>query len=168
MAITKSFQNYGTIPSAIISDGALNTIPLWAVTTLSLSQTYHLPPIGSSGAKAIVSTHDDTISLNGVLIGADRYTWKLLLERIAEASKRGTALGALTGGKVGGLILVTSMTIRTDMQIQSLSFTVSATKRDAIDVAITMAHMPLPSALGSLLGAASVGVGALVDFSIGG
>jgi len=164
MAITKSFQNYGTIPSAIISDGALNTIPLWAVTTLSLSQTYHLPPIGSSGAKAIVSTHDDTISLSGILVGAERYAWKLLLERIAEASKRGTALGALTGSKVGGLILVTSMTIRTDMQIQSLSFTVSATKRDVIDVAITMAHMPLPSALGSLFSAVSVGVGALADF----
>ena len=160
MAITKSFQNYGTIPSAIISDGALNTIPLWAVTTLSLSQTYHLPPIGSSGAKAIVSTHDDTISMSGILIGAERYAWKLLLERIAEASKRGTALGALTGG----LILVTSMTIRTDMQIQSLTFSVSAAKRDAIDVSITMAHMPLPSALGALFSAASIGVGALADF----
>jgi hypothetical protein len=34
---------------------------LWAVTALSLSETYHLPPIGLSGAKAIVSTHDDTI-----------------------------------------------------------------------------------------------------------
>lgn len=164
MAITKSFQNYGTIPSAIISDGALNTIPLWAVTTLCLRQIYHLPPIGSSGAKAIVSTHDDTITLNGILIGAERYSWKLLLERIAEASKRGTALSAFTGGKVGGLILVTSMTIRTDMQIQSLSFTVSATKRDVIDVAITMAHMPLPSALGPLFSAVSVGIGALADF----
>jgi hypothetical protein len=164
MAITKSFQNYGTIPSAIISDGGLNTIPLWAVTTLSLNQAYHLPPIGSAGAKAIVSTHDDTISLSGILVGAERYTWKLLLERLAEASKRGTALSAYTGGKVGGLILVTSMTIRTDMQIQSLSFTVSSAKRDAIDVSITMAHMPLPSALGALFSAASIGVGALADF----
>jgi len=165
MAITKSFQNYGAVPSAIISDGALNTIPLWAVTTLSLSQTYHLPPIGSSGAKAIVSTHDDTISLNGVLVGAERYAWKLLLERVAEASKRGTALSAYTGGKVGGLILVTSMTIRTDMQIQSLTFSVSSAKRDVIDVAVTMAHMPLPSALGALFSAASVGIGALTDFA---
>ncbi|MBE9111411.1 hypothetical protein IQ273_18565 [Nodosilinea sp. LEGE 07298] len=164
MAITKSFQNYGTIPSAIISDGALNTIPLWAVTALSLSQTYHLPPIGSSGARAIVSTHDDTISLNGILVGAERYAWKLALERIAEASKRGTALGALTGGKVGGLILVTSMTIRTDMQIQALLFNVSSTKRDVIDVGITMTHMPLPSALGVLFSAVSVGIGALADF----
>jgi phage protein U len=164
MVITKSFQNYGTIPSAIISDGALNTIPLWAVTTLSLSQTYHLPPIGSSGARAIVSTHDDTISLNGVLIGAERYTWKLALERLAEASKRGTALSAYSGGKVGGLILITSMTIRTDMQIKSLMFNVSASKRDVIDVAITMEHMPLPSALGALFSAVSVGVGALADF----
>jgi hypothetical protein len=164
MGITKSFQNYGTIPSAIISDGGLNTIPLWAVTTLALNQAYHLPPIGSSGARAIVSTHDDTISMSGILVGAERYSWKLLLERLAEASKRGTVLGSLTGGKVGGLILITSMTIRTDMQIQSLSFTVSSAKRDAIDVSISMAHMPLPSSLGSLLNIASVGVGALSDF----
>jgi hypothetical protein len=83
MAITKSFQNYSTIPSAIISDGGLLTIPLWAVTTMSLSEQYHLPPIGSTGARAIVSTHDDEISLSGLLVGFERYTWKFALERLA-------------------------------------------------------------------------------------
>lgn len=151
-----------TKPSAILSDGVL-TIPLYAVTSLSLNESYHLPPIGSSGAKAIVSTHDDTITLNGLLVGPERYTWKLTLERMAESSKRGSILSKISQGKFSGLILITSMTIRTDMQIQSLSFTVSATKRDVIDVAITMAHMPLPSGLGALLNA-SVGIGALADF----
>lgn len=163
MAITKSFQKYLAVPSAIISDGIL-TIPLWAVTSMSLSETYHLPPIGSSTMKAIVATHDDTISLSGVLVGAERFAWKLALETLAESSKRGTALGALTGGKVSGLILVTSMTIRTDMQIQSLSFNASAGKRDVIDVSISMAHMPLPGGLSKLLDVASVGVAALADF----
>ena len=154
---------YTSLPSAIISDGAL-AVPLWAVTSISLSESYHLPPIGSSGAKAIVSTHDDTVSLSGLLVGPDRYAWKLELETLADVSKRGGALAAATGGRAGGLILITSMTIRTDMQIQSLSFTASAAKRDALDVSLSLAHMPLPGALAKLLDTASLAVGALSDW----
>jgi len=181
VAITKSFQRYDSVPSAIISTGALPLptalgkvfdvaaiavgalVPIWAVTTMSLSETYHLPPIGSSGVKAIVATHDDTISLAGVLVGAERFAWKLALENMAEISKRGGLITSLTGGRISGLILITSMTIRTDMQIQSLTFSASAAKRDALDVSISMAHMPLPGALGKLLDVASIGVGALAD-----
>jgi hypothetical protein len=164
MAITRSFQRYLEVPSAIISDGSIWTIPLWAVTAMTLTEAYHLPPIGSSASRSIASTHDDTVSLTGVLVGTERYAWKLGLETLAEASKRGTALAAYTGGAASGLILITSMTIRTDMQIQSLSFTASSAKRDALDVTISLAHMPLPSALGKLLDLASIGVGALADF----
>jgi phage protein U len=158
-----TFQRYDVIPSAIISDGLL-PVPLWAVTAMSLSESYHLPPIGSSGARAVVATHDDTITLSGVLVGTERFAWKFALETMAETSKRGGALAALSGGKFSGLILITSMTIRTDMQVQSLSFSAAAAKRDALDVSITMVHMPLPGALGKLLDLASVGVGALADF----
>ena len=163
MAITRSFLTYAAVPSAIVSDGAL-TVPLWAVSAMTLTESYHLPPIGSTAARSIVSTHDDTITLSGVLVGAERYTWKLMLETMAESSKRGSALSAYTGGKVGGLILVTSLTIRTDMHVQSLTFGVSAAKRDSIDVGLTMVHMPLPSVLGKLLDVASLAVGALADF----
>jgi hypothetical protein len=159
-----SFQSYATTPSAIISDG-ITSVPLWAVTSLSLSESYHLPPIGSSVAKALVATHDDTVSLSGILIGSERFAWKLALETLAESSKRGSALSSLTQGKVSGLILVTSLTIRTDMQVQSLTFSSSAAKRGVIDVAITLAYMPLPGALGKLLDVASLGVAALTDWS---
>jgi hypothetical protein len=154
-----SYQEYGHIPSAVLSDGIL-TIPIWAVTTMTLTETYRLPPIGSSGAKAIVSTHDDAISLSGVLLGTERFAWKLALETLAETSKRGGAMGAISG-----LVLVTTMTIRTDMQVQSLSFTASSTKREALDVSISLAYMPKPSALGALLDVASVAVGSLLDFA---
>jgi hypothetical protein len=162
VGLTSSFQSYDVIPSAIVSDGIL-TVPLWAVTQMTLSEAYHLPPIGSAGSKTVVPTHDDTITLNGVLVGAERHAWKFALETLAEASKRGSALASFTGGKVGGLILVTSMTIRTDMQVQSLTFTASAGKRDALDVTITLAHLPLPGGLGKLLDVASIGVGLLAD-----
>ncbi len=158
-----TFQKYDVIPSAIISDGIL-PVPLWAVTAMTLSQTYHLPPIGSKGARAIVAAHDDTITLTGILAGKERFAWKLALETMAETSKRGGALAAFTGGKAGGLILITSMTIRTDMQVQTLSFSASSAKRDVLDVSISMVHMPLPGALGKLLDVASIGIGALADF----
>jgi hypothetical protein len=159
-----SFQNYATIPSAIVSDGIV-VIPLWAVTQISLTETYHLPPIGSSGAKALVATHDDSVTLQGVLVGPERFTWKLMLETLADEARRGSALSTFTGGKVGGLILVTSMTIRTDMQIQSLSFSASSSKREVLDVTLQMAYMPLPGALGTLLNMATAAVGALSDFA---
>lgn len=157
-----SFQQYDVMPSAIISDGIV-IVPLWGVTAMSLSQTYHLPPIGSKGARAVVATHDDTITLTGMLVGVERFAWKLALETLAETSKRGGALAAFTGGKFSGLILVTSMTIRTDMQVQTLSFSASAAKRNVLDVSIAMAHMPLPGAFGKLLDVASIGIGALAD-----
>jgi hypothetical protein len=189
MAGRRSFQKYGkstitlagetggyevkkvdvelTKPSALISDGIV-TIPLYAVTTMSLNETYHLPAIGSSGMRAIISTHDDTISLSGVLVGPERYAWKMSLEQLAEASKRGSALARFTGGRFSGLILVTSLTVRTDMQIQSLGFSVSAAKRGAIDVTVSMVHAPLPSALHKLLdvvNVAALGIAGLADWA---
>ena len=158
-----SFQRYGKVPSAIVSDGALLTVPLWAVTSMTLSESYHLPPIGSTGARSVVGTHDDKVTLAGVLVGRERFAWKLALETLAETGRRGSAIGALTGGAVSGLVLVTSLTIRTDMQVESLSFGASAAKRDVLDVSLSLVHMPLPSALRKLLDLGAVGVGALAD-----
>ncbi len=158
-----SFQDYGNVPSAIISDGLLVTIPLWAVTTMSLAQTYHLPAIGSSGARSVVGVHDDKVQLAGVLVGGERYLWKLALETLAESSRRGSAIAAMTGGAVSGCVLITSMTIRTDMYFESLQFNASASKRDTLDVSMSLVHLPNPSALGKLLDMASIGVGALAD-----
>ena len=160
----QSFLNYANIPSALVSDGGLFTIPLWSVTQMSLGESYHLPPLGSLGARAISPVHDDTISLSAVLVGPERYAWKLALEGLAESSRRGSPLAAYSGGAVSGIILVTSMTIRTDLQVQSLSFTASASRRDTLDVAISMVHLPLPGGLAKLLDHASLGVGGLADF----
>jgi hypothetical protein len=163
LSIPSSYLRDLPVPSAIVSDGVV-AVPLWAVTTVTLSQTYHLPAIGSSGARAIATTHDDTISLSGVLVGDQRYAWKLDLENLADVGRRGSALAAATGGRASGLVLVTSMTIRTDMHVQSVSFTASAARRDVLDVSMTLAHLPLPGALGKLLDIASLGVAALADW----
>lgn len=149
-------------PSAVLWDGGLLLVPLYAVTELSLSQTYHLPPIGSSGARAIAPVHDSTVRLSGLLVGPSRYGLKLALENQAEAAQRGSALAAWSES-TGGLTLVTAMTIRTDMQVKELSFSENATRRQTLNVVMSLEHVPRPSGMGKLLDIASVGVGALMD-----
>lgn len=150
------------LPSAVLSDGVVS-VPLWAVGTISLTEAYQLPPVGSAGLRAVSQVHDDTLTISATLPGSDRFAWKLALEQLAEASRRGTALAAFTSGRQSGLILVTSMTIRTDIQVQSLTFTASAARRDTLDVQLTLAYLPLPSVVGKLLDAANVSVQALRD-----
>jgi hypothetical protein len=158
-----SHQDYLATPSAVLSG-----IPLWAVTSMKLTESYKLPPIGSTTWRAIVDTHDDTIDLNGILVGPERYAWKVALERFAEVSRLGAPLPIV--GTIKGLVLVTALAIRTDLQIQSLTFSVTAERRDVIDVAISLVHLPRPGAWGQrLLGAAgSVGIAALADWRVGG
>lgn len=160
--LTSSYLPYLHTPSAILSDGVV-LIPLWLVTQMQIEETYSLPQIGGTSVKAAVASHDDTLSLTAVLLGFERFTWKLALENLAEASRRGTALSTLTHGAVGGLILVAAATIRTDLAVQSLSFTMSATRRDVIDVSMRLAHLPRPGSLAKLLDIASLGIGALTD-----
>jgi hypothetical protein len=179
MALETSFLNTA-VPSAVLADPVQLAIqalapvpatvtplfvPLFAVTTMSLSESYHLPPIGSSQERMMVAAHDDTINLSGLLVGAQRFTFKFMLETMADLSKRGTAIERITRGGVSGLTLITSMTIRTDMQIQSLTFTASAARRDVLDVSISLAHVPRPGVLAKALDATRLGVGALADFA---
>ncbi|MFA7587103.1 MAG: hypothetical protein WCY11_13075 [Novosphingobium sp.] len=152
-----------TVPSAVLWDGGLLLIPLFAVTEISLTETYHLPTIGSTGARAIAPVHDSSIRLNGLLVGPGRYGFKLMLENQAEAAQRGSAAAKITGGAIGGLILVTAMTIRTDMQVKELTFSENATRRQTLSLGISLEHLPRPTAIGKLLDIASVGVGALMD-----
>jgi hypothetical protein len=163
----RSFHYYDGMPSAILTDGLIPVL-LYAVTAMTISQSYTLPPIGSSASRVLVDTHHDTISLNGLLLGRERFAWKLALETIAESGKRGgaglTALAAAAGMDISGLILITSMTIRTDMQIQQLSFTANAQRRDAIEVSVQLAHLPPPGARSKLLDIASVGVSTLAGW----
>jgi hypothetical protein len=162
----QSFHTFEGPPAAILTDGIVPVF-LHAVTAMTLTQAYQLPPIGSTASRVLVDTHSDTISLSGVLLGPDRFVRKLALETIAESGKRGGAgLVALASKAfdVSGLVLITAMSIRTDMQIQQLTFGASATKRDAIDVSIQLAHMPPPGARTKLLDLASVGVSTMTGW----
>jgi hypothetical protein len=158
----ESFVLTDGVPSAIVSDGVV-TVPLYAVNQISLNEAFHLPTIGSSTMRAAVGTHDDSVTLSGLLVGAERFASKFTLETLAESGKRGSMLEGLTAGIASGLILITGMTVRTDMQIESLSFTASAGRRDVLEVSMTLVHMPRPGVLVKALEVVNLGVQALRD-----
>lgn len=56
------------VPSAVLADG-IAVVPLFAVSAISLNESYHLPPISSSKARMITAAHDDVITLSALLIG---------------------------------------------------------------------------------------------------
>lgn len=159
----ESFIHADGVPSAILSDG-LVAIPLYAVSQIVVSEAFHLPAIGATSVRSSVATHDDTVTMSGTLIGPERYALKFSLEKLAESSKLGTALEGLTASAVSGLVLITGITVRTDMQIQSLSFTVAATRREVIDVSIHLVHMPRPGRANALLDLGNLAVRSLRDF----
>jgi hypothetical protein len=162
-----SFHNNDGFPSAVLTDGLVPVL-LYAVTAMSLTEAYQLPPVGTSASRVLVDTHQDNITLNGLLLGKERFAWKVALETIAESGKRGGAgltagLSAL-GMDISGVTLVTALTIRTDLQIQNLTFNTSAARRDAIEVTIQLAHMPPPGARARLLDLTSMAVSTLAGW----
>jgi hypothetical protein len=140
-------------PSAVIGLFPI-MVPLFSVSSIGLSASYHLPPIGAGGDRVLMSTHDDQITISAVLPGRLRFTWKESLERLSEVALGVNPLQAIPGNTVtAGLQLWTSMTLRSDIYIQSLSFTASAQKRKVLDVSLTLVHLPRPGLAGQLLAA---------------
>lgn len=162
MSNRSKVDEFQRIPSAILTDGLL-PIPLFVVTRMVLSESYSLPPVGSSGFRAAVDNSEDTVALSALLIGPQRFAWKQGLELLADFSRRGGALARWTKGSVGGLILVTAMTVRLDMHVTELSFTASAQRRDTLEVTIGLRHVPQPGPLNLLLDVGHAGAMSLLD-----
>ncbi|WP_420451183.1 hypothetical protein [Ilumatobacter sp.] len=162
MSPRSTVDEFQRLPSAILTDGLL-PVPLFVVTRMSLSETYSLPPVGSSGFRAAVDNSDDSVQMSALLIGPQRFAWKQSLELLADFSRRGGALARWTGGGVGGLIPVTSMTVRLDMHVTELSFAASATRRDTLEVNIGLRHVPQPGPLNVLIDLGAAAAMSLTD-----
>ena len=160
--MTSSFAPYLHTPSAVLFDGVV-PVPLWAVTQLSIDSTFSVPPVGGTSRRVALPAHDDSIGLSAVLIGPLRMEWKAALENIAEASRYGTVLSPKTGGLGTGLVLVSSATVRTNLAVQSLSFSFTAARRDTIDLTMRLIHLPPPGSFTRLIDVTAIGVGALAD-----
>lgn len=159
-SVVDEFQR---LPAAILWDGTV-PIPLFVVTRMSLSERYALPAVGASTFRSSVDNVTETVSLSALLIGTQRFAWKEALELMAASSKRGGALGAWSGGKLGGLVLVTRMLVRTNMQVTSLSFTASAQRQECFDVSLELQHVPVPGPLDALLDVGSVALSTVLGF----
>jgi hypothetical protein len=163
MATRSHVEEFERLPAAIISDGLL-PVPLFAVSRMTLTERFTLPPIGASAFRAAVANSTDTISLSAVLVGPQRFAWKQSLELLADFSKRGGAIGSFTSGTVSGLILVTRMTVRINLQVTELSFTASAQRLDTLDVTIGLQHVPRPGPADLLLDVGAAAAMTAVEF----
>jgi len=130
----------------------IGAVPLFTVTSLTLTEGYQVARIAGSRLAQLVSPTAKTISIEAVLLGPTRLTVKKSLEAMALTSR---ALAASTAPlmSLAGLPVISGMTISLDMQITSLRFTQSNAKRGAIDVSITLEEVPR-SSLSAIVGEA--------------
>jgi hypothetical protein len=122
----------------------IGAVPLFTVTSLSLTEGYQVARIAGSRIAQLVSPTTRTIAVEAVLVGRTRLLMKKGLEAMALTS-RGLAAATAPTMKLAGLPVVSGMTISLDMQITNLRFVQSNVKRDALDVSITLEQVPRSS-----------------------
>jgi hypothetical protein len=128
----------------------IGPVALLYVQSLSMSEGYRIERIAGSKFSQAIAPTTKTISVEAMLIGPDRLKQKKALEVLALVSRVMVAAAAPLLA-VSGIPVVSGLTISLDMQITQLRFSQTVQKRDALDVSITLEHVPR-SALTALLG----------------
>jgi hypothetical protein len=122
----------------------IGVVPLFHVQSMSVNQGYKIERIKGSRWSQATQPTAKTIAIEAVLIGGDRLLVKKALEAMALTSRALVAVSAPLLA-VSGIPVVSGMTISLDMQITELRITHSVNKRDALDVSISMTHVPRSS-----------------------
>ncbi|KZM73234.1 hypothetical protein IU500_20925 [Nocardia terpenica] len=128
----------------------IGPVPLLYVQNIVMTEGYQIQRIADSPFSQAIAPTRQGIAIEAVLLGPDRLLLKKELEALALTSRLLVAATA-PALAVTGIPVVCGLTISLDMQITDLRFTQSAQKRDAIDVSITLEHVPR-STLSALLG----------------
>jgi hypothetical protein len=131
----------------------VGVVPLFHVQSLTLSQGYKFERIMGSRFSQATQPNVKTIAIEAVLIGPERLLVKKALEAMALTSRALVAASAPLLA-ITGIPVVSGMTISLDMQITELRITHSATKREALDVSMSLQHVPR-SNLSALAGEAA-------------
>jgi hypothetical protein len=118
----------------------IGLIPLFAVTRITLSENFELPPVGDRGLSQSTGKINRTIQVDATLIGDERHLIRLGLEAMADLSKTLPALTSL----VSGIPVVAGITTLLDCQISSLSFSQSSDEKDVFTASISIKHCPRP------------------------
>ncbi|MFE6176235.1 hypothetical protein [Streptomyces sp. NPDC056464] len=131
----------------------VGVVPLFHVQSMTMSQGYRIERIMGSRWSQATQPTVKTIAIEAILIGPDRLLVKKALEAMALTSRALVAAAAPLLA-VSGIPVVSGMTISLDMQITDLRITHSTTKREALDVSISLQHVPR-SNLSALVGEAA-------------
>ena len=119
----------------------VGSVPLLHVQSMTLSQGYRIERIMGSRWSQATQPTTKTISIEAVLLGPNRLLLKKALEAMALTSRALVAASAPLLA-VTGIPVVSGMTISLDMQITDLRITQSINKRQALDVSISLQHVP--------------------------
>lgn len=118
----------------------VGAIPLFAVNNLTLNEEFKLPDIGRGDKSQWLGKTKYTVSIDGLLVGPERFLYKTGLELVADLSMVLASLVSIPG--LGGVPLVSGLTVLPDMQITSLRFTQTSQEFGAIGVNIQMKQCP--------------------------
>lgn len=124
----------------------IGMVPLFAVNSIRLTEQYALPEVGAKGLSQSTGKITRTIDIDAVLIGDERHITRILLEQIADLSKLLPAAQPI----VNGIPLVAGLTTLLDCQVSSLTFSQSATDKEAFTVNIQLKHCPRPGLMAML------------------
>jgi hypothetical protein len=119
----------------------IGVVPLFHVQSMTMSQGYRIERIMGSRWSQATQPTVKTISVEAILIGPGRLLIKKSLEAMALTSRALVAAAAPLLA-VAGIPVVSGMTISLDMQITDLRITHSNSKREALDVSISLQHVP--------------------------
>jgi hypothetical protein len=133
------------MPAEVNTPVLVGPVLLYYVQTMTVTEGYRIERIaGSSFSQAIAPT-TKTISIDAVLPGPTRLRVKKELEVLALAS-RVLVAAAAPAMALAGIPVVSGLTISLNMQISDLRFTANVQRRDTLDVAMTLTHVPRSSA----------------------
>lgn len=138
------------MPAGVNIPVLVGTVPLFFVQSMSISEGYRIERIAGSKFMQALAPTTKTITIEAILPGITRLLIKKALEAMALTSRTLVAATA-PALKITGIPVISGLTISTDMQITELRFTQNVQKRDALDVNLTLQHVPR-SSLVSLIG----------------
>jgi hypothetical protein len=138
------------MPAGVNVPVLIGSLPLLHVQSMTLSEGYRIERVAGSKFSQAVGPTAKRITIEAMLLGPERLMMKKALETMALTSRLLVAMAA-PGLKASGLPVVSGMTVSLDMQITDLRFVQSISKREALDVSITLEHVPRAS-LTAILG----------------
>lgn len=124
-------------------------VQLLHVQSITVNEGYRIERIMGSRFVQATQPTNRTIAIEAVLLGTDRLDQKQQLENVALVSRQLVA-NAPAGQSTVGISVVSGLVTNLNMQVTSLRFTQSVSKRDALDVSITLEQVLPGSQAGNL------------------